>query len=161
MGDLWEWIGALAEEDRVQAIFFHLQLGIKVASHLGNAAAAIMAGVQMPASDARMPRTPRASRAGLSYEARLNFSDGMGELWAWVRGVPGGKRVHDIFFHLRLGIMVAPRLTHAADTVALGAHKSPPLQAVALPEASVAPSAPSLALDDDWDPIAMMGDQRS
>lgn len=48
-----------------------------------------------------MPET-RISRR--RYQARLNFNDGMGELWDWIVAVPEGCRTHEILFHLQLGL---------------------------------------------------------
>jgi len=96
---------------------------------------------------------PRASRAGRRYQARLNFGDGMGELWQWVTSFPEGHRVQEIWYHLQLGIKTQRALSQAAAGVLLGAHPAP---ACSLPAAGVriVPAAAE-EMDDDWDPVAL------
>lgn len=104
---------------------------------------------------------PRTGGAGGGYLARLNFTDGMGELWEWVTALPEGSRVQEIFFHLQLGIKVASSLKHASEAAMSGGQPPAPAAAVAVPDAPPAPSSQSLVLDDDWDPVGLLGAETS
>lgn len=162
MGELWEWVIALREENRKQEVLFHLHLGIKIGGGLGHAgqAMAVAPGTQ------RNRRMPRASRVGRSYLVRLDFTDAMGELWDWVMGLPVGIRVQEILFHLHLGIKFA-RSLHAAGAAAIGGAHVPAVPTVAvaaaapavavLPEAQPMPQGQSLVLDEDWDLGGFLG----
>lgn len=169
MGELWEWVTGLPEGSRVQEIFFHLQLGIKVARSLNCAGAVIIAAGLAATADSirsRYPagrRMPRTTDDGGAYLARLNFTDGMGELWSWISALPPGERVQEIFFHLQLGIKVARSLKHVGDAVLAGGQPSAPAPVAApaavvdVPEAAPAPASNPLVLGDDWDLGGLIG----
>ena len=173
MGELWEWVTALPEGSRVQEIFFHLQLGIKVARSLHCAGDLLSPGGLAATADSirsRYPtgrRMPRASGGEGAYLARLNFTDGMGELWNWLSALSAGERVQEIFFHLQLGIKVARSLKHVGDAVLAGGYPpapapvaapgAAPVAVVDVPQAAPAAAGSPLVLGDDWDLGGLIG----
>jgi hypothetical protein len=106
---------------------------------------------------------PRASGGEGAYLARLNFTDGMGELWNWLSALSAGERVQEIFFHLQLGIKVARSLKHVGDAVLAGGYSSAPAPVAApvavvdVPAAAPAPASNPLVLGDDWDLGGLIG----
>lgn len=180
MGELWDWVIALPDENRKQEVIFHLHLGIKIAAGLAPAGQA--GGRHVPPPDAadtshapRNRRMPRASRAGQSCVVRLDFTDAMGDLWDWVTALRAGGRVQEIFFHVHLGIKAARNLNGAGATLIGAGQVTPPPAVLALPTAQAVlatptaqavvvepeaqPASPgqSLVLDDDWDLSGFLG----
>jgi hypothetical protein len=103
---------------------------------------------------------PRASRAGRRYQARLNFSDRMGEMWEWVNSLPEGSRMDQIWFHLQLGVRVGRNLQQAGAAMLTGGQVHVSETVTASPAAVTTPPVAanqSFALDDDWDPVALLG----
>lgn len=156
-GELWEWVTSLPEGHRVQEVWFHLQLGIKTARAMAQSSGFDGAGGDGASTRRDGPPLPRPGRGGKRCAVRLNFCDRHGELWEWVTSFPERHRVQEIWFHLQLGIKTARLMAQNGGARGAGGQvANATATSAAVPRPTGKGDAP--ALDDEWDPVALLGD---